>query len=177
MFIWAENASDNNDGTGTVLKELPNNTDARYKFLDWKRMREAQATTSNLLSVQINSPTSPWETLKSLAVNSEGTTSYILRPKINNVSYRLAVDVKLRDNVKYVTLRSTFVIRNDCLVGIEVQLFAAGTRNVRGTYRIGEPSTTKSFRLHAYLFSPTSCRHRICCPNLVCLRQLLPDPA
>lgn len=138
MVIWAENAGDSTDGTGTVLKELPNNTDTRYKFVDWRKMREAQAATANLLSVQLNTPTTPWETLKSLAVNSEGTTSYILRPKINNVAYRLAVDVKLRDNIKYVTLRSTFVIRNDCMVGIEVALFASGARTSRGTYRIGK---------------------------------------
>lgn len=142
MTVWADNVLDG-DGANTVLKELPNNNDTRYKFVDWKRMREAQAATANLLSVQLKTSGSPWETLKSLPVNSEGTTSYVLRPKINNVSHRLAVDVKLRDNIKYVTLRSTFVIRNDCLIGIEL-ILKGPAKEYRGTYRIGESRSSRS---------------------------------
>ncbi|KAI9034346.1 hypothetical protein DFJ74DRAFT_600747 [Hyaloraphidium curvatum] len=136
LVFWSETVSESNDGTATVLKDLPNNTDHKFKFVDSRRMREIQASSANLLCVQITTPLAQWETLKSLSVNSEGTTSYLLRPKIKNVAYRMAVDVQLKENIKYVTLRSTFVIKNDCFVGIEVALFSSATREPRGTYRI-----------------------------------------
>lgn len=68
-----------------------------------------------------------WDPLRNIAVDSQGEHPYLLRPKVNQVSHRLIVDIKIVDHVKQVTLRSGFLIQNETLVPIEIS-----TANSRG---------------------------------------------
>ncbi|KXS10872.1 hypothetical protein M427DRAFT_47658 [Gonapodya prolifera JEL478] len=93
---------------------LENDSDTMYKTQDWKTLREG------------------------INIESEGSKTFILRPPINGAFHRLVVDVRLRDKIKYVTFRSSLVLRNDCLTPIDVRLKPSGLQGqVFGEYRIG----------------------------------------
>ena len=73
---------------------------------------------SNLLSLQIEGM--PWERLKHISVDREGEFVLNLRPKLDKVAHRLLFEVKLQDNVKVITFRSTFKVENHTLVPVEL---------------------------------------------------------
>jgi vacuolar protein sorting-associated protein 13A/C len=55
-------------------------------------------------------------------VDKEGQFPVLLRPRVDDILHRLLCDVVVEDNVKVVTLRSTYKIDNECLYPIEVIL-------------------------------------------------------
>lgn len=63
-----------------------------------------------------------WDPLKAITIDRQGEHQYILRPKVNEVSHRLVVDIKNVDNVKVVTLRSGLLLQNRTLVPLEVAI-------------------------------------------------------
>ncbi|KAE8269165.1 hypothetical protein A4X09_0g3183 [Tilletia walkeri] len=90
-----------------------------WRFEDWKSTREhIKESSSNTLSLQIEGM--PWERLKHISVDREGEFPVSLRPKLNQVPHRLICDVKLKDNVKVITFRSSFQVENSTLVPVEL---------------------------------------------------------
>jgi vacuolar protein sorting-associated protein 13A/C len=79
-----------------------------------------------------------WECIKEIPVDREGETLYILRPKVNKITHRLVVDVKLKDNIKVVTFRSVLVIENRTLLTIEMLIVDEHGKNVGKVYQIGK---------------------------------------
>ncbi len=73
---------------------------------------------SNMLSLQVDGM--PWERLKHISVDREGEFVLNLRPKLDKVSHRLLFEVRLQDNVKVITFRSTFKVENHTLVPVEI---------------------------------------------------------
>lgn len=69
--------------------------------------------------------TEKWDRLRHVSVDREGEKIYSLRPKVERVTHRLLVEVKLVENVKIVTLRSTFQVENRTLVATDVQVVDA----------------------------------------------------
>jgi len=116
MHIWS--AAD--DSRNTILKELGNDKETPWQFDDWRSRREAIQDRRNMIGLQINGVM--WESIRDIPVDREGTTVYVLRPKLKNVSHRLVVQVELKDNIKVVTFRSALVIENRTLLPIEVGL-------------------------------------------------------
>ncbi|RUS21382.1 hypothetical protein BC937DRAFT_92871, partial [Endogone sp. FLAS-F59071] len=106
------------DSTDTVIQNMSDGADLPWWFDDWRSRRESMYVTKNMLGLQIDGP--GWESLKDIPVDREGATIYILRPKVKNVSHRLVVDVKLQDNVKVVTFRSSMVVENRTLLPVDV---------------------------------------------------------
>ncbi|KAI9097290.1 hypothetical protein DFS34DRAFT_116945 [Phlyctochytrium arcticum] len=115
MYVWADTTENALD---TELQQLPNGEEMPWRFENWRMMRERTVPIANKLSLQINGPS--WETMKSIAVDREGVKIYMLRPAINRVAHRLVCEVKLKDNVKYVTFRSTFQVENTTQITLEV---------------------------------------------------------
>lgn len=62
----------------------------------------------------------PWESLKDVPVEREGRYLYVLRPKLNKVSHRVAVDIHIKNNVKVVTFSSALLVENATSLPIEV---------------------------------------------------------
>ncbi|CAD6889894.1 unnamed protein product [Tilletia caries] len=90
-----------------------------WRFEDWKSTREhIKESNSNTLSLQIEGM--PWERLKHISVDREGEFPVSLRPKLNQVPHRLICEVKLKDNVKVITFRSSFQVENSTLVPVEL---------------------------------------------------------
>jgi vacuolar protein sorting-associated protein 13A/C len=71
-------------------------------------------------------------------VDREGEHVHALRPKINRVKHRVACEVKLKDNVKIVTLRSTFSVENATLVPVELAIVDANGKRASEIYKIGQ---------------------------------------
>ncbi|GAA5992083.1 hypothetical protein JCM10908_000736 [Rhodotorula pacifica] len=114
LSLWSESAD-----TGSQGHRLDDGGEMPWRFDDWRRAREnLAANTHNSLTVVIEGTS--WDRLKHVYVDREGEHIHPLRPKVNKVTHRLLCDVKLVDNVKVVTFRSTFLVQNKSLVNAEL---------------------------------------------------------
>lgn len=106
---------------------LEDGKEAPWSFEHWEKMRENMLTdnmASTAVAVQLEG--SGFDVLKNIRLNREGEFIYSLKPKRDNVSHRLMVDVKLgADNVKYVTLRSPLIVENATQIPVELGVFDA----------------------------------------------------
>ncbi|KAJ1978459.1 Vacuolar protein sorting-associated protein 13 [Dimargaris xerosporica] len=116
LYLWNELPDANKSQTSVQL--LKNQESLPWRFGDWHRSRDALVAARNRIGLQFCDH--EVERLKDIAVDREGSKLYRLRPRIDNVSHRLAVDVHLRHNVKEVTLRSALVFENRTLVSLEL---------------------------------------------------------
>ncbi len=64
----------------------------------------------------------PWERIRSIPVDREGEFTFPLKPRTEKLVNRLLCEVKVIDNVKVVTIRSTYKIENHTLYPLEVTL-------------------------------------------------------
>ncbi|KAI8897799.1 hypothetical protein BC833DRAFT_643759 [Globomyces pollinis-pini] len=123
IVIWTDSSQSN---YRPELVNVENGKSIDWKFDDWRTMREQTAPIPNKFAIQIEGPS--WETLKGITVDREGTTLYDLRPAMNNVLHKLVVDIKLRDKVKVVTLRSSKLIENGTNIDIELAFAKSGSK-------------------------------------------------
>jgi vacuolar protein sorting-associated protein 13A/C len=64
----------------------------------------------------------PWEPLRSVPVDREGEYAFSLRPRVDKYPTRLLSEVKVENNVKVVTIRSTYKIENHTFYPLELTL-------------------------------------------------------
>lgn len=98
------------------------------------RGQNVLATSHNSLTLLFEGMT--WDRLKHISVDREGEHIYALRPKLDSVTHRLLCEVKLVDNVKVVTFRSTFQIENRSLVTAEMVIVDANGKRASSVYKI-----------------------------------------
>ncbi|CAG8475084.1 9038_t:CDS:10, partial [Acaulospora morrowiae] len=123
LHVWA------NDAVDIMYETMPDGGELAWRFDDWRKTRESITVTKNMLGIQLEGPL--WECIKDIPVDREGETLYSLRPKLeDNVSHRLVVDVKLKDNIKVVTFRSVLVVENRTLVTVELLVDNASVNKV-----------------------------------------------
>ncbi|OZJ06276.1 hypothetical protein BZG36_00800 [Bifiguratus adelaidae] len=122
-----------NRSTGE-MSIIEDGSDLSWSFDDWRKRRESTYVGKNMLGLQIEGPM--WESLKNVPVDREGTSSYILRPKVNKVSHRLIVETRLKDNVKIVTLRSTLLVENRTLLPVDVMMVNAAGEATSSVYKV-----------------------------------------
>ncbi|KDQ63547.1 hypothetical protein JAAARDRAFT_29565 [Jaapia argillacea MUCL 33604] len=119
IYVWSDlEGGTANDGTG--IKVAPDQT-IEWRFDDWKTMREHVSSTGNH-TIGVKLIGKPWEQLRSLPVDREGEYTFPLRPKTDKFPSRLLCEVKLQENVKVVTLRSTYKVENHTMYPLEVTL-------------------------------------------------------
>ncbi|KAH8555467.1 hypothetical protein BGW37DRAFT_419803 [Umbelopsis sp. PMI_123] len=116
VHVWNINDDDNSQ---TVVEMIANGQEIPWRFDDWRARRQASYKGGNMIGLQMQGGPL-WESLKNVSVDHEGEHIYVLRPKIDDVSHRLVVDIKLVDNVKVVTLRSAMVVENRTLLPVDV---------------------------------------------------------
>ncbi|KAF9211914.1 hypothetical protein BGZ59_007452 [Podila verticillata] len=114
LHVWAE--SENN--IDIVVHKMKDGSNLPWRFDDWRKMRETVASKKNTLGIQFDGV--PWESLKDIPVEREGRYLYVLRPKLNKVSHRVAVDIQIKNNVKVVTFSSALLVENATSLPIEV---------------------------------------------------------
>lgn len=122
LQVWAEHDDRKNKAAPTSLDD---GTDIPWSFDDWKSMRE-NITESGGNRLAIGFEDTQWERLKHVSVDREGEFIHTLRPKVDKVTHRIVCDVKLRDNVKIITLRSSFKVENSTMVPVEMMIVPAG---------------------------------------------------
>lgn len=92
-----------------------------WRFDDWRSLRE-HVSASGHNSIGIKFEGKEWDPIPSISVDKEGQFPVLLRPRVDGVLHRLLCDVVVQDNVKVVTLRSTYKIDNECMYPLEVIL-------------------------------------------------------
>lgn len=118
ISLWPEN-DERERKSKTSPQHLDDGKDMPWRFDDWKAMREhIHESGGNRLSLQIDGM--PWERLRHISVDREGEYMLTLRPKLDKVAHRIQYEVKLHNNVKYITFRSSFKIENKTLIPIEM---------------------------------------------------------
>ncbi|KAI8644804.1 hypothetical protein BD408DRAFT_104972 [Parasitella parasitica] len=114
IMVW--NSANPKDGP--VIHEIKDGGNKPWWFEDWKTRRETTSFASNNLNVQIDG--AMWESLRDIKLDTEGEHMHALRPMVANVQHRIVFDVKLVDNIKIVTIRSSLVIENRTLLSVDV---------------------------------------------------------
>ncbi|GAA5995177.1 hypothetical protein JCM5350_001861 [Sporobolomyces pararoseus] len=132
---YSRDSAANRDDGGSKMVVVSDGKDIPWRFDDWRTMREnVNATSNNQLDLSIED--SGWEKLKQIHVDREGEHVHTLRPKLNSVYHRLLCEVKLVDNVKVVTFRSTFLVENRSLVNAELVIVDASGKKSSKVYSI-----------------------------------------
>lgn len=85
-----------------------------------------------------------WEHLRNVPVDREGEFCFALRPRSDSSPCRLLCEVKVQDNVKLVTLRSTYRVENLTLYPIELTLVDDKGRPLYSLEKIGTNSFLRS---------------------------------
>lgn len=112
------------------IREAVDSTDRLFA----RPLQNVNATSHNSLDLSIED--SGWEKLKQIHVDREGEHVHVLRPKVSSVYHRLLCEVKLVDNVKVVTFRSTFLVENRSLVNAEMVIVDANGKKSSKVYNI-----------------------------------------
>ncbi|CEI90291.1 hypothetical protein RMCBS344292_04619 [Rhizopus microsporus] len=114
ITIW--NSTNSNEGP--TLKELKDGENIPWWFEDWRKRRETTDVTSNNLNVQIDG--AQWRSLRDIQLDTEGEHIHALEPRLDNVQHHIVFDVKLANNIKVVTIRSSFVVENRTLLPVDL---------------------------------------------------------
>lgn len=109
-----------------IALRLDDGQEAPWSFEHWEKMRENLTTESNQSNVGIQLEGSGFDPVRNVRLNREGEFIYSLKPKTDNVTHRLCVEVKLgTDNVKYVTFRSPLLVENETQIPVELGIYDA----------------------------------------------------
>lgn len=116
VSLWSD-GKENAD----VMK-LAHGSSAAWTFQDWRQMRRVagrQTESTNKLSVHLVG--SHWESVRKISVDRPGLTVYPLRPRLGDVSHKLACSVQLESsNIKRIVLRSTCLFSNRTSFTLEI---------------------------------------------------------
>lgn len=123
VVMRSKNPSSDED----ISVRLEDGQEAPWSFEHWEKMRENVMTDSNAsTAVAVQLEGSGFDVLRNIRLNREGEFIYSLKPKRDDISHRLMVDVKLgNDNVKYVTLRSPLLVENQTQIPVELGVYDA----------------------------------------------------
>lgn len=131
ISVWAEHDDRKSKG---LPQTIDDGAEIPWTFDDWRSLREnITESGGNRLALQFEDK--PWEKLKHVSVDREGEFVHNLRPKIDKVTHRVVCDVKLVDNVKVITFRSTFKVENSTMVPVEMMVLNAEGKAESGKIR------------------------------------------
>ncbi|KAF8974033.1 vacuolar protein sorting-associated protein 13 [Flammula alnicola] len=119
IFIWSDLDSTANPKDVDAVKILHDQA-IDWRFDDWKTMREHVSTGQHNIGIQFVEKS--WEQLRGIPVDREGEFVYSLRPRTEKYPSRLLCEVKVIDNVKIATIRSTYKVENLTLYPLELML-------------------------------------------------------
>jgi vacuolar protein sorting-associated protein 13A/C len=119
VSIWGESAEVEESA------EIESGQDIPWRFENWQTMRDSTQQIKHRLVIHVHC--SAWETLSGVNVDREQRLIYPLRPTVNDRLNRLCVDVKVKDKIKVVTLKSLLSIINSTLINIEILLNGSTT--------------------------------------------------
>ncbi|WWD17860.1 hypothetical protein CI109_102304 [Kwoniella shandongensis] len=153
ILLWPEAADLNKSVTG--VKRLDDGADVPWRFEDRKHTRDnVSAVRHNALGIQLQD--TPWESLRGISVDREGDHILTLRPRLDKVSHQLTCEIKLENNIKVITFRSTLNVENQTSLPVEMIVVDAHGKAASGAMKIApgescplplEAAFEKRFRL------------------------------
>lgn len=132
MKVWTHSDSEHSHPAEHVIED---DSDIPWRFEDWKLMRE-NVSSSSQDSLGLRLQDTNWAPVTGISVIREGEQVYSLQPSIADVTHRLLCHVEIRDNLKVVTLRSTFRVQNDTALPVEMCVIGADGKRIRNPYKI-----------------------------------------
>ncbi|KIP11945.1 hypothetical protein PHLGIDRAFT_21259 [Phlebiopsis gigantea 11061_1 CR5-6] len=120
IHVWAD-ADGNALIQDNVMTEIPHDKTIDWRFDDWKTMREHVSSTTNN-SIGLHFIGKQWDQIRSVPVDREGEYSFTLRPRTDKFAHRVVCEVSVEDNVKIITIRSTYRVENQSLYPLEITL-------------------------------------------------------
>ncbi|KAF8335473.1 vacuolar protein sorting-associated protein 13 [Cantharellus anzutake] len=140
IAVWHDRDGNNRETIENAVR-LENDKMVDWRFEDSKSLRERIATSrNNMIGIQFQERS--WDPLRSISVDTEGESVYVLRPRTGHVSDRLLCEIRVEETVKVVTLRSTYLIENLTLYPLE--LVVMDIKNKPG-YPVQKLAPGKSF--------------------------------
>ncbi|KAK8865949.1 hypothetical protein IAR55_001098 [Kwoniella newhampshirensis] len=153
ILLWPEAADLNKAVTG--VKRLDDGADVPWRFEDRKHTRDnVSAVRHNALGIQLQD--TPWESLRGISVDREGDHILTLRPRLDKVSHQLTCEIKLENNIKVITFRSSLNVENQTSLPVEMIVVDAHGKAASGAMKIApgescplplEAAFEKRFRL------------------------------
>ncbi|KAL4243512.1 VPS13 family protein [Abortiporus biennis] len=134
IFVWSD-IDGSADAKDTAAIQIANEKTLDWRFDDWKTMREHVSSTGHN-SIGLQFVGKQWDQLRSIPVDREGEYTFTLRPRTEKFSHRVLCEVKVQDNVKVVTLRSTYKVENLTLYPLEVTLVDEAGQPVQSVEKI-----------------------------------------
>ncbi|KIR30243.1 vacuolar protein sorting-associated protein vps13 [Cryptococcus deuterogattii LA55] len=117
ILIWPEATDLGKAVTG--VKRLDDGADVPWRFEDRKHTREnISAVRHNSLGIQLQD--TPWDPLRDISVDREGDHILTLRPRLDRVSHQITCEIKLVNNIKVITFRSTLNVENKTSLPVEM---------------------------------------------------------
>ncbi|KAJ3551176.1 hypothetical protein NM688_g4862 [Phlebia brevispora] len=134
IYVWSD-VDGSANVTGGARIQITNDNAVDWRFDDWKTMREhISSTAHNSIGLQFIGK--PWDQVRSIPVDREGEYTFSLRPKTERFASRVLCEVSVEDNVKVVTLRSTYKVTNETLYPLEITLVDEAGQPVRSVEKI-----------------------------------------
>ncbi|XP_006454344.1 hypothetical protein AGABI2DRAFT_114096 [Agaricus bisporus var. bisporus H97] len=120
ILVWSEGDAGIH-APETEAMPVHNNRTIDWRFDDWRTTREIHTSVGeHTLGVQFANKA--WEQIRGIPVDREGEYVYSLRPQSGKYPERLLCEVKVVENTKIVTIRSTFKVENLTLYPLELML-------------------------------------------------------
>lgn len=163
LFVWSDNDASSGMQESSAVK-LNHDQVIDWRFDDWKKMREVGPTmhfsnrqltnfqhgsASELHNIGIQVIGKSWEALRGIPVDKEGEFTFSLRPRMEKYADRLLCAVTVEDNVKIVTLRSTYLVVNLTFYPLELMLVDHTGHPVYSLEKIGQ-SLLDILKFHAH---------------------------
>ncbi|KAG1757583.1 vacuolar protein sorting-associated protein 13 [Suillus lakei] len=120
LFVWSDDDASRSSNDASAIK-IANDQTVDWRFDDWKTMRE-HVSISEQHNIGIQIVGKPWEALRGIPVDREGEFTFSLRPRMEKYADRLLCAVSVEDNVKIVTLRSTYLVENQTFYPLELMV-------------------------------------------------------
>ncbi|KZT30580.1 vacuolar protein sorting-associated protein 13 [Neolentinus lepideus HHB14362 ss-1] len=134
LYIWSDVDDSSGDKSGST-STLADGQVIDWRFDDWRTIREHSSIGQHNIGVQFIGK--PWEKLRSIPVDREGEYAFSLRPQTDKYFNRLLCEVQVQeDNVKVVTLRSTYKVENQTLYPVELTMVDESGRPVYSLEKI-----------------------------------------
>ncbi|KAG8694260.1 hypothetical protein FRC09_009967, partial [Ceratobasidium sp. 395] len=135
IHVWSDQDGSTKSGKTPQSIKIGNDESVEWRFDDWKTMREhVSATRPHLIGVQFQGKS--WEPVKGVPVDREGEFVYALRPNLDKTMDRLLCEITVQDNVKIITLRSTYNVENLTSYPIELILVDASNKPAYAVQKI-----------------------------------------
>ncbi|KAH6917385.1 vacuolar protein sorting-associated protein vps13 [Coprinopsis sp. MPI-PUGE-AT-0042] len=118
IFVWSD--TENSNQSNEEMVKITNGQTIDWRFGDWKTMREHLSSGQHTVGIQFVEHS--WEPLRGIPVDREGEYVFALRPRTDKYPTRVLLDVKVVDNTKVITIRSTYKVENLTLYPLELML-------------------------------------------------------